>query len=155
MQIVLTKKCYDNILDKLNVLKNIEQPKMSKHIDECRTIGSLDDNPEYYQSLEDMDRLNKKIDELVSVLNSCKIFTPDMIIDDTVMFGTTVKFINCETNEEKQYTLVSIYDSDVSSGFISINSPFAKEMIGLHTGDIFTFNDIDYEITNICSFFQE
>lgn len=151
MSTLLTKECYNSLTEKLYELQHIEQPKLSNHIDECRSIGSLDDNPEYYQSLEEMDRLNKKIDELIVVLNDCTIFKKEMLIKDTVMFGTTVDFIDCDTEVKKQYTLCSVYDSDASLGKISVDSPFAKEMIGLHIGDYFTFRDKEYEIISICS----
>jgi transcription elongation factor GreA len=133
----------------LNDMKYIDQPKVASYIDECRQIGALDDNTEYYQALESADRLNKKINELVSILNQSVIFNESMKQDDTVTFGSTVSFKNCETEEIKTYTIVSIYDSDVEKGLISIDAPFIKEMIGLHTGDFFTFNDKEYEITNI------
>lgn len=149
MSIILTRECYDSLNNKLNDMKHIEQPKLSKYIEECRQIGSLDDNTEYYQALETADRLNKKIDDLVNVLNQAIIFSDDMKVENTVTFGSTVEFVNCETNETKKYTIVSIYDSDVEKGYVSINAPFIKEMIGLHTGDFFSFNDNDYEITNI------
>jgi transcription elongation factor GreA len=155
MELILTRECYETLTKKVNEMKYVDLPKLSEHIDECRTIGSLDDNPEYYQSLEELDRLNKKIDELLFALNGCKIFSPSMIVEDTVMFGATVEFVNCDTDVKKKYTLVSVYDSDVEKGYISINSPFAKEMIGLHTGDYFSFRDDEYEITNICFAFQE
>ena len=149
MDLILTRECYDSLTKKVHEMKYVDLPKLSEHIDDCRTIGSLDDNPEYYQSLEELDRLNKKIDELLFALNGCKIFSKEMVVEDTVMFGATVEFVNCDTDEMKKYTLVSIYDSDVEKGLISVNSPFAKEMKGLHTGDIFSFRDSDYEITNI------
>lgn len=155
MELILTRECYETLTKKVHEMKYVDLPKLSEHIDECRTIGSLDDNPEYYQSLEELDRLNKKIDELLFALNGCKIFSPSMIVEDTVMFGATVEFVNCDTDVKKKYTLVSVYDSDVEKGYISINSPFAKEMIGLHTGDYFSFRDDEYEITNICFAFQE
>ena len=155
MELILTRECYETLTKKVHEMKYADLPKLSEHIDECKTIGSLDDNPEYYQSLEELDRLNKKIDELLFALNGCKIFSPSMIVEDTVMFGATVEFVNCDTDVKKKYTLVSVYDSDVEKGYISINSPFAKEMIGLHTGDYFSFRDDEYEITNICFAFQE
>lgn len=149
MSTILTKQCYESLVEKLNNLRYVEQPKLSNQINECKQIGSLDDNMEYYQALENADRLNKQITDLVMVLNNAKIFTNSMKREDTVTFASTVEFINCETKQSKKYTIVSMYDSNVEDGLISINSPFAKEMIGLHTRDIFSFNDIDYEITNI------
>lgn len=149
MEQLITRECYETLNKKLYNLKHIDLVNLCKYIDECRSMGSLDDNPEYYQALEDLDRLNKKIDDLVLTLNQSRIFNKNMVVEDTVMFGATVEFINCDTEEKKKFTLVSIYDSDVNLGRISISSPFAKEMIGLHTGDYFSFKDDEYEITNI------
>ena len=75
---LLTQKCYNNMADTLYKLRYTEAPKVAEHIDECRSNGSIDDNPEYYQALEDMNRLNKKIDEIASVLTSATIFTDNM-----------------------------------------------------------------------------
>lgn len=150
LNMLLTKNCYENMAKKLYQLRYSDAPKLGEHIDECRSNGSIDDNPEYYQALEEMSRLNKKIDELSIILSSATIFSENMRQEDTVTFGTEVTFINTETGKEKTYTILSEYDSDISKGIISVNAPFTKEMLGLHTGDYFYFNDTEYVISNIC-----
>lgn len=146
---LLTQKCYNNMADTLYKLRYVETPKVAEHIDECRSNGSIDDNPEYYQALEEMNRLNKKIDEVAAVLTSATIFTDNMKREDTVTFGSTVTFVDTETDKKKTYTILSEYDSDVSNGIISVNAPFTKEMLGLHCGECFYFNENEYVITNI------
>ena len=102
---LLTQKCYNDMADTLYRLRYTEAPKFAEHIDECRSNGSIDDNPEYYQAIEDMNRLNKKIDEIAAVLTSATIFTDNMKRDDTVTFGSTVTFVNAETNKKVTYTI--------------------------------------------------
>lgn len=148
---ILTKQCYDKLSKQLFYLQYTEIPEAARYLEECRQTGSLDDNPEYYDALQALDTLNRKALSLNETLNSATIFSESMVQEGIVGFGSTVEFKNCETDEIKKYTLVSIYDSDVSKGFISIDSPFAKEMIKLQVGDFFTFNDNDYEIISICS----
>lgn len=146
---LLTRKCYDSIASKLYDLRYKEAPRIADRIDECRSNGSIDDNPEYYQAIEEMTRLNAKIDELSSILSSAIIFTDDMKRKDVVTFASTVEFDDLETGKHKKYTLLSEYDSDASNGIISVTSPFGKEMLGLHTGEYFSFNENEYVITNI------
>lgn len=146
---ILTKQCYDKLSTQLFELQHKEIPEAARYMEECRQSGSSDDNPEYYAALQALDRLHKRADDLCETLNSATIFNESMVHQGCIGFGSTVEFKNCETDEIKKYTLVSIYDSDVSNGLISIDSPFAKEMIKLHIGDFFTYNDIDYEIINI------
>lgn len=155
MKRIITRECYDMLVEKIENLKYNEINKLSEHVDECRLNGSLEDNPEYYSALDRLNILYAKLDELNDIINSSIMFDRNMLVDDTVTFGTTVKFVNCDTEEEKEYTIVSIYDSDISKGYISSESPFAKEMLGLHTGDTFSFNDDEYEILNIYCVFQE
>ena len=147
---ILTRQCYEKLVKQLNTLQHDEIPAAARYMEECRQSGSLDDNPEYYAALQSLDRLNKKADDIEFALKSVTIFDPSMVRPNKVGFGATVEFKNCETNKKKKYTLVSIYDSDLDNGLISIDSPFAKEMVNLEKGDFFTFNDIDYEIINIC-----
>lgn len=146
---IMTKECHQKLMAQLQKYKFEDLPKASEYIDECRSMGSLDDNPEYFNAIEELDRLNKKIDELNMILNNSTIFSISNIDENKVGFGATVEFINYETNDKKEYTLVSVYDSDISKGFISVDAPFAKEMIGLSCGDFFSFRGNDYEITNI------
>ena len=147
---ILTQECYNRLVQQLYILQHDEIPSAARYMEECRQSGSLDDNPEYYAALQALDRLNKKADDLDVTLKSATIFDKSMIQKDTVGFGATVEFKNLETKKKKKYTLVSIYDSDLEKGLISIESPFAKEMINLQKGDFFTFNDVDYEIVSIC-----
>lgn len=149
MSTILTEKCFKTLSDRLSTLKYSDAPKAAEYLEECRVNGSLDDNPEYYHALEDLSSINNRIDELTLVLNNAIIFNDSMKVENTVTFGSTVTFIKTDNNKEKKYTIVSIYDSDVNNGLISINAPFAKEMLGCHTGDYFYFNDDEYIITNI------
>ena len=147
---IITKKCYETLVNQLFVLEHNEIPSAARYMEECRQNGSLDDNPEYYSAMEELDRLHKKANDLGILLKSVTIYDSSMVDKDKVGFGATVEFKNCETDDITKYTLVSIYDSDVSNGFISIESPFAKEMLNLEVGDFFTFKDNDYEIISIC-----
>ena len=147
---ILTRQCYEKLVKQLNTLQHDDIPNAAKYMEECRQSGSLDDNPEYYSALQALDRLNKKADDLEIALKNVTLFDKSMVKGDRIGFGATVEFKNCETKKKKKYTLVSIYDSDLENGFISVDSPFAKEMMNLEKGDFFTFNDIDYEIISIC-----
>ena len=64
-------------------------------------------------------------------------------------FGATVELINEDTDETKIYTIVSVYESDISRGLISIESPFVRSMLGNMVGDEFEFNDSYFIINNI------
>lgn len=146
---ILLKSCYENLKNKLNDLKFKEYPKLVNILNESKDMESLEDNVEYNQALKNLELLSCKINDISYILSNAVLFNESMKKNNTVTFGSTVEFTNIKTNIIKKYTIVSIYDSDIENNLISINSPFAKEMIGLHTNDYFSFNDNEYKIINI------
>lgn len=155
MTILLTRNGYDILTNKLTKLLKNDLVNVVKMIEETRPIGCSDEfPPEYMQALDLQNRVEKKILDIRKVLNDCELFNPNMITYNKdhnikIGFGSVVKLLNCNTNKEITYTLVSIYESDINNGFMSISAPFAVEMIGLTIGDTFEFNDIEYEILDV------
>lgn len=149
MRILLTRNGFEKLTNELNRFIWEERPKASKMIEETRPIGVVEDNPEYMQAMATQELIENKINDLSVMLSNSIVFNKTMCLDDTVAFGATVKFVDCDSNAEKSYTLVSIYESDIDKGLISCEAPFVRNMIGLHSGDIFDFNDKEYEIIDI------
>jgi len=52
-----------------------------------------------------------------------------------VSFGSTVELVDQDTDEEMSYTIVGGQESNPSRGFISIQSPMAKALLGKEEGD--------------------
>lgn len=155
MTVLLTFNGYENLRNKLDNLLKKDLPSVVKLIEDTRPIGCSDEfPPEYMNALDLQNRVEKKILDIRTVLNDCKLFNKEMIQYNSknnmkVGFGTIVRLLNCNTNKELTYTLVSIYESDINNGFMSISAPFALEMKGLSIGDTFEFNDVEYEILNV------
>ena len=155
MTVLLTNRGYDKLRNKLDKLIKEDWVEATQMIEDTRPIGVSDEfPPEYMQALDMQNRVERKIADLQTLLNDCMIFTSNMIKYDKnhnkmVGFGTKVNILDTETNKEKTYSLVSIYESDIDNGYMSVSAPFAIEMKGLVEGDTFEFNDIEYEILNV------
>ena len=155
MTILLTRNGYDILTNKLTKLLKNDLVNVVKMIEETRPIGCSDEfPPEYMQALDIQNRVERKIADLQMLLNDCMIFTSNMVQYDKnhnkmVGFGTKVKILDTVTNKEKTYSLVSIYESDIDNGYMSVSAPFAIEMKGLVEGDTFEFNNIEYEILKV------
>ena len=157
MSVILTYNGYDKLRKTLeNLLKN-DLPEVVKMIEETRPIGCSDEfPPEYMNALDLQNRVEKKILDIRSILSDCEIFNSQMIQYNNkkemkIGFGSIVKLLNCDTNKEITYTLVSIYESDINNGYMSVSAPFALEMKGLSEGDTFEFNNNEYEILSVNS----
>ena len=155
MTVLLTFAGYEKLRIKLDNLLKKDLPSVVQLIEDTRPIGCSDEfPPEYMNALDLQNRVEKKILDIRTVLNDCKLFNKEMIQYNSknnikVGFGTIVRLLNCDTNKELTYTLVSIYESDINNGLMSISAPFAIEMKGLSIGDTFEFNDVEYKILNV------
>lgn len=149
MSIMLTKQGFEKINDELKRLIQDERPVACQMVEDTRPVGVVEDNPEYEQAIENQDRLERKIFELTQIIHNCIIFDKSMCQQNKVSFGATVNFVDCDTDEMKQYTIVSIYESDISKGLISIEAPFVRSMMGTEVGETFEFNEKEYLITDI------
>ena len=49
--------------------------------------------------------------------------------------GATVTMVDIETDEERTYQIVGEVEADIKSGFLSINSPLARALIGKSEGE--------------------
>lgn len=149
MSIMLTRQGFEKINDELRHLIQFERPIACQMIEETRPVGVVEDNPEYTQAIDNQNRVEKKILDLTEIVHNCIIFDKSMCQPNKVSFGATVKFVDCDTDDMKEYTIVSIYESDISKGLISIEAPFVRSMMGTMIGEIFEFNDKEYLITSI------
>lgn len=53
-----------------------------------------------------------------------------------MVFGATVKIMDLESQQEKQYTLVGQEEADLKNGTTSVQSPIGRALIGHRVGDI-------------------
>jgi transcription elongation factor GreA len=70
-----------------------------------------------------------------------------------VSFGSSVKILNIETDEEECYTICGVLESEPENGLISIHSPLACAMLGKEVDDQFKIqlpkSKKEYEILEI------
>ena len=72
----------------------------------------------------------------------------------TITFGTKVKIVDEETDQETDYQMVGPYEANLELGLISIASPIAKALIGKEKGSSVEVKtpsgSKNYEIISIC-----
>lgn len=134
----MTEKDYNTLTQTLNDLKLVERPKILVAIEEARQLGDLKENAEYHAGKEDQANIDKKIAELDDMITRVVIIDPASLPHDKVSFGSTVKLIDVQSEEEIIYTIVSSLHSDPEKGNISFHSPLAKQLLGKAEGDEFT-----------------
>ena len=131
----MTSEGYDKITQHLNDLKLNQRPKILIAIEEARQLGDLKENAEYHAAKEDQANINKKIAELEDIITRAVVVDPSSLPHDKISFGSTIKLIDLDTDEEINYKIVSSMDSNPDIGHISFHSPLAKQLLGKCEGD--------------------
>ena len=124
----------EKIKFELNNLKKEERPQVIKAIATAREHGDLKENAEYHAAKEKQSFIEGRITELEDVISRAEIIDLTKLSGKTITFGTNVKIVDEETDQETNYQIVGPYEANLELGLISISSPIAKALIGKEEG---------------------
>ena len=115
-------------------LKNVERPAISKAIGVAREHGDLKENAEYHAAKDKQSFIEGRITELEDVVSRAEVIDLNKLSGKTITFGTKIKIVDEETDQETDYQIVGPYEANLELGLISIASPIAKALIGKEKG---------------------
>jgi transcription elongation factor GreA len=131
----------ENLKSELENLKNVQRPKVVAAIAEARSHGDLKENAEYHAAKEQQGLIEGrvlKINDLIARANVIDVTKIDN--GGKVIFGSTVRAQDLETNKEISYRLVGQDEADISKNLIFYKSPIGKALIGKNKGDLVSVN---------------
>ena len=134
--IYMTEEGYQNLLEEIRKLEEIERPEVIQAIAEARDKGDLSENAEYSAAKEKQALLEDRIAQLRMQLQNIRIIDTKKIGTETVQMLNTVTIRNMSNNQVKTYTIVSDTESDIRKGKMAISTPIAKGLIGKQVGDV-------------------
>lgn len=140
--------------EELNQLKGVDRPRVIADIAEAREHGDLKENAEYHAAREQQGFIEGRIQEIESRLSNSQVIDVTKVPHTgKVIFGTTVRLLNLDTNEEVAYRIVGEDEADIKGGKISVNSPIARALVGKSEGDVVNVRtpggDVEYEIDSV------
>jgi len=150
---LITKEGYEKLKREINYLKDVERPQVISAIASARELGDLSENAEYHSAREKQGHLEANILRLEDRLARAEIIDVSKLSGKKVIFGATVLLEDCNTENKVKYKIVGEYEADIDLNLISMNSPFAKAILGKNEGDeveITTPGGVkDYEILEV------
>lgn len=153
-RVPMTIKGEASLREELRQLKSVERPKVIEAIADAREHGDLKENAEYHAAREQQGFIEGRIQEIESKLSAAQVIDVTTIENTgKVIFGTTVKLLNVETEEQVTYQITGEDEADIKGGKISISSPIARALVGKSEGDVVAIRvpsgTVEYEIEEV------
>ena len=126
-----------NLKSELDDLKNIQRPKVVEAIAEARSHGDLKENAEYHAAKEQQALIESRVIAINDLIARANVIDVTKIDNDgKVIFGSTVKVQDLESNKKISYKLVGQDEANISKNLIFYKSPIGKSLIGKNKGEM-------------------
>ena len=125
----------------LEDLKNVQRPKVVEAIAEARSHGDLKENAEYHAAKEQQGLIEGRVLAINDLIARANVIDVTKIENNgKVIFGSTIKLKDLETDKEISYKLVGQDEANIKENLIFFKSPIGKALIGKDKSEIVTVN---------------
>jgi len=143
-----------DLKSELEDLKNVQRPKVVEAIAEARSHGDLKENAEYHAAKEQQALIESRVIGINDLIARANVIDVTKIENNgKVIFGSTVKVQDLETNKKISYRLVGQDEADIAKNLIFFKSPIGKALVGKNKGEMISVNtpsgERNFEILNV------
>ena len=130
----LTENDIKKMQEEIDYRKLVVRPKELEAVKEARAQGDLSENFEYKAAKQDKNRNESRIRYLEKMIKTAHVIS-DTSKDDEVGINNTVQVYIEEDDETETYKLVTTVRGNSLKGYVSIDSPLGKAILGHKVGD--------------------
>ena len=133
-QYIMTKKGYDEAVEKLKYLQTVKRQEIVERIAEARSHGDLSENAEYDAARNEQAANEGEILDLDYKIKNAVILAEN---NDTsvVHIGSKIKVYDADLDEEEVYEITGTTESDAMNNKISNESPVGAALLKHKVGD--------------------
>ena len=148
----ITAEGAKRLRDELERLWKVERPAVTQQVADAAALGDRSENAEYIYGKRRLREIDRRVRFLAKRLDDLVVVTEAPGDPSRVFFGAWVT-LEDEDGEEVTYRIVGPDESDVDKGWISMEAPVARALLGKRDGDDVTVRrpkgDITYTIVAI------
>ena len=134
-RIPMSKDGYDRLKAQLDKMKNEDMPRIAEQIAQARGFGDLSENAEFDAAVEAQGMLQARINDLQDKLGRGMIVDKSTLPTDRVVFGSRVRVLDLDMNDEEDFILVGPGDEDYDENKILLTSPIGQGLVGKKIGE--------------------
>jgi transcription elongation factor GreB len=118
----------------LDQLWSVERPRVTQEVSDAAAQGDRSENAEYIYGKRRLREIDRRVRFLSKRLDDVVVVTEPPTDPSRVFFGAWVK-LEDEDGKEVTYRIVGPDESSVERGWISMEAPVAKALMGKRAGD--------------------
>ena len=131
----ITDEGYRQLREELDQLFRVERPRVVKGVADAAAEGDRSENAEYIYGKKKLREIDKRIEFLTKRVDVLTVVTEyPKNGTDKIFFGA---FVELEDDDGKlvTYRIVGADESAAERGYISMESPVARALLGKRVGD--------------------
>jgi transcription elongation factor GreB len=129
----ITREGQRRLQDELDRLWHGERPRVTAEVAAAAALGDRSENAEYIYGKKRLREIDRRIEWLARRLDTVQVVVPAKEQEGRVFFGAFVT-IEDEEGEEATYRIVGTDEIDLARGWISVDSPIARALLGKTDG---------------------
>ena len=130
----ITPEGQKRLADELTYLWKVKRPQVTQAVAEAAAMGDRSENAEYIYGKKQLRQIDSRMRFLIKRINELVIVDRPPSDTSKIFFGAWVGLEDPDGNPFK-YRIVGPDEFDPKKGFISIDSPMAKALMGKTEGD--------------------
>lgn len=151
----ITREGFKKLQTEFDALWRIERPKVTTEVMWAAAQGDRSENAEYIYGKRRLREIDRRVRFLKKRMESVSVVDPSPAQAGRVFFGATVE-VEDDDGKKSRYRLIGTDEIDLKRGWISIESPIGKALLGKAIGDeafvqrpkgetVLTIRSISYE----------
>jgi transcription elongation factor GreB len=120
--------------DELDWLVTVERPRVTQQVSEAAALGDRSENADYIYGKRRLREIDRRLEFLAKRVETLVVVGEAPADPERIAFGAWVK-LEDEDGGEVEYRIVGADEFDPKIGFISVDSPVARALIGKRDGD--------------------
>lgn len=137
LPILITPEGHAKVREELEWLWKVERPRVTSEVEAAAALGDRSENAEYQYGKRRLREIDRRMRHLSKRMDRMQVLTVEHQANASprIGFGAYVRVLS-EQDERTVYRLVGPDEFDPDQGFISVDSPVAKALLGKEEGDI-------------------
>jgi transcription elongation factor GreB len=133
----ITPAGFRKLQSELEYLWKTERPRVTAEVAAAAAQGDRSENAEYIYGKKRLREIDRRVRFLSKRLDVVQVVEPASEQEGRVFFGAWVT-IEDEDEKTSTYRIVGTDEPDATQGWISVESPVARALLGKRTGDVVT-----------------